>query len=384
VAVQLAYRVAMASKSIALGTGVLIGTGWVLWRLTRRKVQLLLGNLSFAEGPRWHAGRLYFSDFYTHEVVSVDMKGKRETVAQVPDPERLPGTHEGEFVSGGPSGLGFGPDGSILIVEMRGRRLLKLSPGCKEPTEVASLKKYMDRQANDMCVDEIGNAYIGNFGFDLKAFMAMPDAEKITCLPNLEKTHLVRVAPDGAAAPCTPKEVCFPNGSVITPDGKTLIVAETFGFGLSAYPRLEDGSLGDKYQWAPLPGIFSDGICLDAEGMVWVAAFMIPGNPVFGRARTIASLLLTGACGAFIRVQQGGAVKDVIPCSGTFKAIACVLGGDDGRTLFMLEAKKTDAKDIEYMLRKGTLMSNSQIRTTSVNVGAARSTTCERYCAGYC
>ncbi len=248
-----------------------------------KQPQVLLENLTFPEGPRWHEGRLWFSDFYAHEVVAVDLNGTRETIVEVP---------------GQPSGLGWTPDGRLLVVSMTDRRLLRLDPDGL--VEVADLSELAGYHCNDMVVDGDGGAYVGNFGFNSHAGDPFQAAD------------LIRVDPDGRASVAA-ESLAFPNGSVITPDGGTLIVGETRGNVLSAWDRAADGSLSNRRVWADLQGGFPDGICLDAEGAIWVAD---PRNK------------------ETIRVREGGEVTERIS-TGDRGSYACMLGGADRRTLFI-------------------------------------------------
>jgi sugar lactone lactonase YvrE len=249
---------------------------------------VLLGGLGFAEGPRWHEGRLWFSDMGAGHVVAVDLDGHAEVVAEVP---------------GRPSGLGWLPDGRLLVVSMRDRRVLR-----REPTgalvEHADLRELASYDCNDMVVDGRGRAYVGNAGFDL--------AERPR---RVRPAEVVLVTPEGEAR-VVDDRVVFPNGSVVTPDGGTLVVAETFGERLTAFTIAEDGSLTDRRPFALLAGTAPDGICLDAEGAVWVA----DANG--------------SAC---LRVREGGEVADRVDTGrGCF---ACMLGGPERRTLFLLTAE---------------------------------------------
>jgi sugar lactone lactonase YvrE len=243
----------------------------------------LLDRLAFPESPRWHDGALWFSDFYTQRVQRVDMKGRCETVVSVP---------------GQPSGLGWLPDGKLLVVSMIDRRLLRLDD--RGLTEVADLSALAPFHCNDMVVDAQGRAYIGNFGFDLPA-RETPRA-----------TGLILVQPDGQAR-VVAQDLHFPNGAVITPDGRTLIIGESYGARLTAFDIADDGSLSGRRVWAALDKAVPDGICLDAEGAIWVA------SPI---SREV------------IRVHEGGAVTHRIRTPG--QAVACMLGGPDRRTLFVL------------------------------------------------
>ncbi len=253
---------------------------------SQREGRVVLNNLVFPEGPRWHEGRLWFSDMHAHEVVAVDLEGARETIAAVPNQ---------------PSGLGWLPDGRLLIVSMTDRKLLRLDPDGLY--EAADLSEYAPYHCNDMVVDAAGNAYIGNFGFNFQA----GDPPRATTI--------VRVAPDGAAAVAA-DGLEFPNGTVITPDGGTLIVAESMGQRLTAFDLEADGSLSNRRIWADL-GFPPDGICLDAEGCIWVAVPTLPG--------------------AAARVAEGGEVLERIEVED-FGVYACMLGGAERKTLFTLEA----------------------------------------------
>jgi sugar lactone lactonase YvrE len=248
--------------------------------------RILLDGLRFPEGPRWHEGRFWFSDMHAGEVIAVSLEGKAETIVRV----------EGE-----PSGLGWLPDGRLLVVSMQDRRLLRLDP--EGLVEVADLSSLASFHCNDMVVDGKGRAYVGNFGFDLHA------GEK----PR--PANLILVHPDGRTE-IVAEDLHFPNGSVITPDGRTLIVGESFGGRLTAFTIAEDGTLHDRRVWAQLESAVPDGICLDAEGAVWVA------SPVGERQ--------------VLRVREGGEVTDRIGLEQT--PFACMLGGPDRRTLFICTA----------------------------------------------
>lgn len=250
-----------------------------------RRTEVLLDGLAFPEGPRWHDGRLFFSDMHAHQVLAVDMAGMREVICEV---------------AGRPSGLGWLKDGRMLVVSMRDRKLKRLDrDGLKTAADLSKLAPF---DCNDMVVDAGGRAYVGNFGFDLHGGEAP------------RGTTLVMVAPDGGAR-VVAQELMFPNGMVITPDGKTLVVGETFGRCLTAFEIGADGSLANRRVWAGLGNRFPDGICLDAENAIWVAC------------PTMAEV---------IRVKQGGEVAERINVETD--AFACMLGGDDGRTLFVATA----------------------------------------------
>ncbi len=253
---------------------------------TDLRLKPFLDQLAFPESPRWHEGALWFSDFYTHRVQRVDMAGRCETVVTVP---------------GQPSGLGWLPDGKLLVVSMTDRRLLRLDGSVL--TQVANLSALAPFHCNDMVVDTKGRAYIGNFGFDLVA--------RQTPRP----TGLILVQPDGQAS-VVAEDLHFPNGTVITPDGRTLIIAETYAARLSAFDIADEGSLSRRHVWADLSNASPDGISLDVEGAIWLA------SPT---SREV------------LRVREGGEVTHRIATPG--QAVACTLGGSDGRTLFVLTTR---------------------------------------------
>ncbi len=249
------------------------------------KPSCLLSGLDFGEGPRWHDGRLFYSDFFQHRVGAVDLRGSDTTIVEV---------------DGQPSGLGWLPDGSLLIVSMLDRRVLRFDG--RRLALHADLGGIASFHTNDMVVDAKGNAYVGNFGFDLHSGSPPVDAA------------LALVRPDGSSEVAA-EGLRFPNGSVISPDGRTLIVGETLGSRYTAFDIGSDARLHGRRVWAELPGHFPDGCTLDADGGIWFA------DPVRS---------------GFFRVVEGGEITDRVESDQP--AFACMLGGDDGRTLFLLSA----------------------------------------------
>ena len=270
--------------------------------------EVLATGLCFGEGPRWHAGELWFSDMYDHAVKSVDLDGRVTVRVQV---------------DGQSSGLGWLPDGDLVVVSMLDRQLLRLTGGRLEPH--ADLSGVATFHCNDMVVDAVGRAYVGNFGFDLHAFVEARDPAMI------RSADLALVQSDGTVQ-CAATDLAFPNGTVITPDGRTLVVAETMGSRLTAFDIAADGTLSNRRVWAELPRRRPDGICLDAEGAIWVA---------------------NAAAAECVRVAEGGQIIDRIetdqPC------FACMLGGPDGTTLFMLTAPSSDPAEV-VALRGGRVL----------------------------
>jgi sugar lactone lactonase YvrE len=254
---------------------------------------VLLDGLVFPECPRWHQGKLWFSDMAGHKVLTVDAKGRSEVIALVQRP----------------AGLGFLPDGRLLMVSEADPFLRRFDPdGLHTVADLSSLGSVV---LNDMVVDKEGRAYIGDDAFDMAAGTPPRPGRLILAAPDGDP----RVVAEGLS---------FPNGMVITPDGKTLIAAETIGRRLTAFDVAADGSLTARRLFADLgvigpTGILPDGICLDGEGAVWVASL---------------------ATSEFVRVTEGGAISQRIPVPGKW-AVACTLGGEDRRTLFLCTARTT-------------------------------------------
>ena len=240
----------------------------------------------FLEGPRWRDGRLWASDMQGDRVVTVTPSGAVEPVVDVPTQ---------------PSGLGWLPDGRLLVVSMKDRRVLRLEGGRLVPH--ADLSALATFHANDMVVDRSGRAYVGHFWYDYE--VGEPFKAAVLAL----------VHPDGRVEAAA-DDLAFPNGTVITPDGRTLVVAETFAHRLTAFTIANDGRLSGRRVWAALDEqVYPDGICLDLEGAIWVA------SPLGKDA---------------LRVREGGEVVDRVKVDR--HVIACALGAADGRTLFVMAA----------------------------------------------
>ena len=252
-----------------------------------------LTGLRFGEAPRWHDGRLWLSDQTNHRIHSVGIASDGQADLRT--------EHELDFH---PSGLGWLPNGTLLVVSMLDHRLMRATPDGGFEV-VAELAQYCGGKLNDMIVDGAGHAFIGNIGFDEANF----DPEDA-----LRKTVLVRVDPDGSHRVVADELAC-PNGMGILEDGRTLIVGQSASPEILAFDIDEGGDLSGRRVYATLPGDFGpDGMCLDAEGGVWCA------QP-------------TGQ--DFVRVLPGGGVTDRADTGGR-PAIACVLGGEDRRTLFAI------------------------------------------------
>ncbi len=259
-----------------------------------------LSGLFFGECPRWHDGRLWYSDFFDHAVFSASPEGER----------RVEVAFDGE-----PAGLGWLPDGRLLINSRLDRVIMRREP---DGTLVrhGDLKPWATWHANDMVVASNGQAYAGNFGFDLDSLYAGTlDAAQIG------PTSLIRVDPDGTNHQAA-GDLAFPNGAVITEDGATLVIAESMGGKLTGFDRTADGTLTNRRDWAVLAGIAPDGICLCADDTIWVANAFAP------------------EC---VRVAEGGEVLERVTTSTN--CFACMLGDDDRRTLYLVTARDShDAK----------------------------------------
>ena len=267
--------------------------------MTKRQFRTVLEGGSFFEGPRWHEGSWWVSDFYRHTVSTVSQDGAESVVLEV--------EHQ-------PSGLGWMPDGALIVTSMKDHRLLRVVDG--EVSTHADLSGYCGGSLNDLVVDAAGHVFVGDLAFDLMGGGAP------------EPTTLKRVDPDGTVTVVADR-MWTPNGMAITPDGGTLLVDETLGNRVTAFDLAPDGSLADRRTWAefgPLPtagsigeflgalDVAPDGCTLDAEGHLWVA---------------------DGKNGRVLRVAEGGAIAEEIAAPEGLGVFACALGGDDGRTLLV-------------------------------------------------
>ena len=267
------------------------------------KLHTLLTDLTLGESPRWHAGRLWLCDWGAHEILAVDLAGTREIIATIPSV---------------PLCIDWLPDGRLLVVAGGEGRLLCREPGGSFVT-YADLTGLSTHPWNEIVVDGRGNAYVNTIGFD---FPGGEFAPGIIALVTPDGT--VRQVADGVA---------FPNGMVVTPDNATLILAESYGNRLTAFDITADGSLANRRTWANLDGGYPDGMCLDAEGAIWYAD--VPNK----------------RC---VRVQEGGAVLQTVDVDrGCF---ACMLGGNDNQTLFIVAAAWGGAASIADGQRTGQVL----------------------------
>ncbi len=264
-------------------------------------------GLYFPEGPRWHHDRLWFSDFYARAIQSVHSNGS----------VRL--EHAVDFQ---PSGLGWLPDGRLLVVSMHERKIMCLQGS--ECTVYADLSAFSSHMCNDMIVDNAGRAWVGSTGFDLDAELKVRSVESL--INDHPTANLVRVETDGTIV-IVAEDLHFPNGIVINEEDNTLIVAETLAARLSSY-RIDDkgshenATLADMQCWASLGMCAPDGICLDSQGNVWVAN------------------ALANEC---VLVAPGGEVLARVETSQL--CYACALGGDDGKDLYLCTAQSSDPEE---------------------------------------
>ena len=275
--------------------------------MTTYTATTLTTGLGFGEGPRWHDGRLWFSDFYRHGIFSVAADGTDERLEHA--------------VVTQPSGLDWTSDGTLYFVSMIDHTIRSLRNGVE--TTILDFSEHCGFWANDMTMNSAGIGYVGNFGFDLDTLLHEKGAEGLLADPP-PSTNIVVFNTAGEILQVVP-DMAFPNGTVITPDGKTLIVGETMAFRLTAFDINADGTLSNRRVWAQLDFVATDGMCLDAEGQIWLANAM-PG---------------VNAC---LRVKEGGEITATVTTSQT--SIACMLGGDDGSTLYIHTAPSSDRFEI--------------------------------------
>ncbi|DBA01971.1 TPA: hypothetical protein N0F65_006704 [Lagenidium giganteum] len=317
------------------------------WNTSEPMATLLLDGVTFGEGPRFRrkTSSLYFSDMYAKKVVRYDLVTRSATVVH----------HHDGYVSG----IGWLPDDRMLVVSMNNRRVLAIDEDADTSAWYADVSAVTRFRANDFVVAATGNAYIGNFGFQLDA------------MRDFRTTTLVRIAPDQSLHVAA-TDLFFPNGTVITPDGKTLIVAETFRCQLTAFDIQPDGSLTNRRVWAYL-GCPPDGISLDAEGCIWVA---------------VPQIELYKTSSALVRVREGGEIVNLYGFGRNNidrRVYSCQLGTDaDGQHhLYFFEAFTPE----EHALTCGDpaqARRNALLKAIPVAVGPALMPGNPNYSGGYC
>src|SRR4051794_38299664 len=261
------------------------------------ELRTLMTDIAFGESPRWHDDRLWFADWGAQEVVALDLDGASEVMVRVSFPSF-------------PMCIDWLPDGRLLIVSARDGLLLRGEPDGSLVTH-ADLSALSEKGHpwNEIVVDGRGNAYINNEGFEFPGGEFAPGTVAL-------------LTPDGSARQVA-DGIAFPNGMAVTPDNSTLICAESYGKRLTAYDIAADGSLSNRRVWADLGDGVPDGIRIDAEGAVWYAD--VPNK----------------RC---VRVREGGDVLATVELDrGCF---ACMLGGPDGTTLFVVAAEWRGPSDI--------------------------------------
>lgn len=290
-----------------------------------RQLRTLASGGMFFEGPRWHEGHWWVSDFYRHRVSRYSTAGTESVVVEV---------------DGQPSGLGWLPDGTLVISSMKDRRVLRYRDG--RLSTLADLSGVCGGHLNDLVVDAGGHTFVGDFGFDL-----MSGAD-------FRPASLERVDPDGTVT-VVAEGLRFPNGSVITPDGRTLIVGETLGNRYTAWDLAADGGMSNRRSWGRMGPevtgssteeilgqlvVAPDGCTLDAEGHIWAA------DAVGFRA---------------VRIAPGGAIVDEVPAPEGLGIFACALGGEDGRTLLLCAAP-------DFLEHQRLAAAEAQLLATEVEV----------------
>lgn len=262
----------------------------------RATATIVADGLAFPECPRWHVGRWWLADMHVGAVFSYAPSEWSAPTVEL----QLEG-EEGEETR--TAGIGFLPDGRMLAVSSLDSTVRRREADGSVVVH-ADLRDATRGWCNDMVVDAHGRAYVGSYGADFKAGESASDV----CL--------ALVAPDGTSTPVG-EPLTFPNGAVITPDGRTLIVGESMARRMTAFTVADDATLHDRREWAPLPeDVRPDGCCLDADGAIWVASFMT---------------------GVVMRVHEGGAISHEVEVPDRLP-FACMLGGDDGRTLLVCAA----------------------------------------------
>ena len=255
-------------------------------------------GLKFAESPRWHDGKLWFLDIHDKRIKTLNLAGSVATVLELP------------FI---PNSFGLTPEGTVMVGDAFQRRIHRWAGVALQ--QVADISDVTRFCLSDGIVDAKGRLYVGDIGYNFFDPAAKP----------VETCVIVLVGPDGRASVVADR-LFFPNGMVITPDGRTLIVGETLGHRLTAFDIQDDGSLSNRRVWAQLPPtVCPDGICLDARGAVWCA------NPK-GKD-------------SVVRVREGGKVADRIQVDT--HAYAVMLGGPERRHLFICASGSHDPAEIQ-------------------------------------
>jgi sugar lactone lactonase YvrE len=251
-----------------------------------------MDGILLGESPRWHDGKLWFADWVGQRLYTLTEDGRSAIEAEI---------------ASLPFSIDWLADGTLLVVHAAAKELQQREANGRF-TRLADLSHLSDYGSNEIVVDGRGNIYVNNINFDF------PGGE-------FQPGFIALVAADGRARRVA-GDLAFPNGMTITPDGRTLICAESYNGNLTAFDIESDGSLGNRRLWAKIDGQGADGICMDAEGCVWASS-----GP---------------RC---IRIREGGEVLEEVPLDRM--AFACMLGGADGRTLFITANEWTGSINVE-------------------------------------
>mmetsp|Transcript_65083 Transcript_65083/g.72688 ORF Transcript_65083/g.72688 Transcript_65083/m.72688 type:complete len:355 (-) Transcript_65083:54-1118(-) len=322
---------------------------WTSHKLSRpgnfeKIATLVMDGIKFGEGPRIHQNHLYLSAMHENCVYKIDIETNK-TVKRIDFKDKV-------------SGLGWLPNGKMLVVVMTQRKILCYDESTEECEEYADISKVTQYRANDMVVDEVGNAYVGNFGFDISSPF---QSSCTTTLVRVDTNRQVHVESTG---------MFFPNGCVITPDGKTLLVNETMAGNITAFDRnVETGGLSNRRIWAAV-GAPVDGCCLDAEGCIWAA---VPQVGAFQTSGCVARVNPQGEIVETLGFDHNGLQGCAIACN-----LATLSNGQ--HVLYVLEADTIDEHLIEAKYR----LKNARVKVISVEVGPARRPDNPHYNAGYC
>jgi sugar lactone lactonase YvrE len=287
------------------------------------EARVLREGLGFGEGPRWHDGRLWLSDFYRHGIFSVNEDASEEQL---------------EYdVPMQPSGMGWLSNGDLLFVSMIDQKVMRVHDGAI--SLFADIAPYCTFWANDMIVSTSGVSYVGSFGLDLDAVLHDVGAAGLMAM-DPPTTNLIVLSSEGDVLQVVP-DLFFPNGTVITPDEATLIIGETLAYRLSAFDINADGTLSNRRVFAQMDYVATDGMCLDAEGQIWLA------NAVESKC---------------LRVKEGGEITGEVATSQN--AFACGFGGAERRTLYIMTAPTSD----RFKVAKGA---TGKIEAATLPVGGA-------------
>lgn len=287
--------------------------------------EVVATGLRFPECLRWHGGRLWFSDFFEPAVMTVGNDGDTESVLTI---------------IGEPAGLGWLPNGELIASVRQERSVIRWDGQHVE--SFADCSRLAPGLLNDLLALPNGNAYVSHFGFDLDRSLNSASFDVIRMDSNLPRANLLLINGDKPPIEVGPP-LRFPNGMTLMKNGRSLVVAETFGERLVGLLVSDDGTLDGEHTWAELPGLCPDGICVDAKDAIWVA---------------------NATASECLRVHEGGKVSAIVQTRN--RCFGCCLGGDDGRTLYLATAPDSFAS-IAATTRWGAIES---VRVTVPGLGS--------------